>query len=298
MNSTHLAGIVPIANLKTNYEIAIPPYLLPIETGFTAIQKSVHECAVAGCNTIWIVANQDTAPIVRKVLGEYVYDPVHYNNRLAGYNISEYRKEIPIYYTGIRDKDRDRRDSYGWSVLHGIHSAWWVSFKISKWMIPEKYYISFPMGIYDYEAVRKHRILISSRDKNFFTTYNGKTVKDNVPLSFTMKKDDFIYCRRNVNKLTTREYLPPAEGEKYPSKKLPFKDRWSARWFDLQTVFDKTDEENSLKLELDWYHDLSSFEGYREYLGSNNRISVPIKQLTKPQKHGRIFKKSGDSDEE
>ncbi|HAW81104.1 MAG TPA: hypothetical protein DCX27_16180, partial [Balneola sp.] len=127
MISTHLAGIIPVANLKTDHDIPTPPYLLPVAPGFTCIQRAVHECALAGCNSIWIVANQDMAPIVRKVIGEWTYDPVHYNNRLAakGNAVSHYRKEIPIYYTGIRDKDRDRRDSYGWSVLHGIHSVWW-----------------------------------------------------------------------------------------------------------------------------------------------------------------------------
>ena len=33
---------------------------------------------MAGCNTIWIVANDDLAPIVRKIVGEWVYDPVYY----------------------------------------------------------------------------------------------------------------------------------------------------------------------------------------------------------------------------
>jgi hypothetical protein len=290
--STHLAGIIPVANLKTDHDIPTPPYLLPVAPGFTCIQRAVHECALAGCNSIWIVANQDMAPIVRKVIGEWTYDPVHYNNRLAakGNAVSHYRKEIPIYYTGIRDKDRDRRDSYGWSVLHGIHSVWWVTFKISKWTIPEKYFVSFPMGVYDYKTIRKNRRLISSRDKNFFSTFNGQTVKNNLPLSFTMRKDDFIFCRRNVNKLTTKEYLPPLEGEKYPSKKRPLADRWSARWFNFDTVFDKTEEENSLKKELDWFYDISSWDGYREYLGSEHTVDVPIKQLTKTHLHGRIFK--------
>ena len=297
MISTHLAGIIPVANLKTDYDIPTPPCLLPIEVGFTCIQRAVHECAVAGCNSIWIVANQDMAPIVRKVVGEWTYDPVHYHNTLAGKFVKEYRKEIPIYYTGIRDKDRDRRDSYGWSVLHGIHSAWWATFKISKWTIPEKYFVSFPMGVYEYKTLRKNRRLISCRDQNYFSTFNGQTVKNNLPLSFTMRKEDFIICRRNVNKLTTREYLPPLEGEQYPAGKRPFADRWSARWFDFDVVFDKTEEKDSLKHELEWFYDISDWDGYREYLGSEHTVEVPIKQLTKPRKHGRLFEQLGDLDE-
>ena len=115
----HLAGIIPVANLKTDMGIQTPEILLPINTSFTAIQKSVFECAMAGCNTIWIVANDDLAPIVRKIVGEWVYDPVYFNKPVAF--SSEQRKEIPIYYIPIHPKDRDRRDSYGWSILYGAY---------------------------------------------------------------------------------------------------------------------------------------------------------------------------------
>ena len=137
---THVAGIIPLANLKTNHSSVIPAGMLPVDADFTAVQKSVFECAIAGCQTIWIIANQDLAPIVRKTVGEWVYDPVYYNRTMTKFH-SEVRKEIPIYYVPINAQDRDRRDSYGWSVLHGVNSAWWVGNKISKWLVPEKYFI-------------------------------------------------------------------------------------------------------------------------------------------------------------
>ena len=267
----HVVGIIPLANLRTDHDLDIPSCMLPVEGGFTAIQKSVFECAMAGCKTIWIVANQDYAPIIRKTVGEWVYDPVYYVRTKTKF-YKEVRKEIPIYYVPINDRDRDRRDSYGWSVLHGIYSAWWVGNKISKWLIPEKYFVSFPMGVYDIYSLRQHRQDIADRRFNFFLTYGGKTVKDNVPLPFAMRGEDFISCRRNVNKLTTREYLPPLEGQKYPSQKLPLNQRWSARTFDFDTVFDKVEETKAKKIELDWYHDISFWSEYRAFLGSGNVI--------------------------
>ena len=92
----HLAGIIPIANIDSSHKLRTPEILLPIGDGFTAIQKSVFECALAGCNTIWIIANDDLAPIVRKIIGEWTYDPVYYNTNTK-YS-SEQRKEITIYY--------------------------------------------------------------------------------------------------------------------------------------------------------------------------------------------------------
>jgi len=285
--SVHVAGIIPLANLETDYDMEVPVCMLPLNAGFTAIQKSVFECAMAGCDTIWIVANADLAPIVRKTVGEWVHDPVYYNRTMTKF-YTEVRKEIPIYYVPIDVRDRDRRDSYGWSVLHGVNSAWWVGNKISKWLVPEKYFISFPLAAYDIYSIRDHRKKIASKNFNFFVTHNNQTVKDNLPLSFTMTGEDFIQCRRNVNKLTTREYLPPAEGEKFPSQRLPLEQRWSAKHFEFQTVFEKVDQTNHSQMEVEWFYNLSSWENYRAFLGSDNIIKKPYKGLTGPHQHAKI----------
>ena len=282
----HLAGIIPVANLKTDFGLMTPEVLTPVGASFTAIQKSVFECAMAGCNTIWIVANDDLAPIVRKVVGEWTYDPVYYS-RMGRYN-SEKRKEIPIYYVPIHPKDRDRRDSYGWSVLYGAHSAWWCAHKISKWIIPEKYYVSFPMATYDVYSIREHRDTIKHKNNNFFLSHNGETVKDNKPIAFTFTGEDFKQCRRSVNKQTTREYLPPSLGEQYPSQKMPLSERWSARHFTLQKIFEKVDATTAKIVNLDWYYDISSWKGYCDYLGSSFSIETPPDYLTKPHTHVKI----------
>jgi len=285
---THVAGIIPLANLVTDHELDIPSCLLPVDAGFTAIQKSVFECALAGCRTIWIVANQDLAPVVRKSVGEWVYDPVYFNrNRVRFYK--EIRKEIPIYYVPISERDRERRDSYGWSVLHGIYSAWWVANKISKWVVPEKYFISFPMGVYDIYRLREQRRKIANPNKNFFMTHNNHTVKANLPLPFAIRGEDYIQCRRNVNKLTTRGYYFPTEGEKYPSKKLPLHERWSARNFDFNLVFDKAREEDAEKVELDWFYNMSNWQEYRHFLGSENLVKKPYEGLIKPHIHAKML---------
>ena len=138
----------------------LPQVMLPVNNGFSAIQKSVFECAMAGCKTIWIVANNDLAPVVRKHIGDWVYDPVYYERTFTKF-YSDHRREIPIYYVPIHPKDRDRRDSYGWSILYGVYSSWYTAYKISKWITPQNYYVSFPMSIYDVYAIREYRQNIS-----------------------------------------------------------------------------------------------------------------------------------------
>ncbi len=283
----HLAGIIPVANLQTDFDFKFPEVLLPLNNGFTCIQKSVVECAYAGCSTIWIVANPDLAPIVRKTIGDWIYDPVYLGRSRYGEG-SESRREIPIYYCNILPKNMDRRDSYGWSVLSGIYAAWLTSNKISKWIAPEKYYVSFPMGVYDIYKIRENRKLISDVDCNFILSVDGKTVKDNLPLSFTMFGDDYLECRRDVNKKTTKQFYNTVEGEQYPSKKLPLDERWSARKFEFSDVFDRLSVDTAHNYSPEHFYDISTWAGYQNYMTSDFILEIPYYMLTKTRTHAKI----------
>jgi len=294
---THVAGIIPLANLQTDFEMPMPECLTLVDPGFSAIQKAVFECAMAGCQTIWIIANDDTAPIVKKMIGEWTYDPVYYSRKYTVFP-SEHRKEIPIYYVPIHPKDRDRRDSYGWAVLHGVNSAWRVSNIISHWVVPHKYFVAFPMSAYNVYTLKKFRSKISDFENNFFLTHGGKSVKDNLPLPFTLFGEDYIQCRRHVNKTTTREYLNPGPDEKYPQKKLPLNERWSARSFDFDVIFHKINENNAHHQELEWHYDISKWEQYQAFMGSENFIQKPSKGLTKAHKHVKLPYREGELDDD
>ena len=286
--SIHLSGIIPIANYETELHTSFPELLLPASDGFNLIQKSVHECALAGCNTIWIVANDDMAPIIRKTVGDWVYDPVYYKRDMESKFYSQLRKEVPIYYVGIKPKDQDKRDSYGWSILEGIHAAYMTSYKISKWLTPEKYYISFPFGVFDIYFIRQHRKLIRDKNKNLFFKYNGLSVADNQYLPFTMTGEDFKLCRRAINKKTTRGYLPPLPDQQYPSQKLPLQERWSARHFTLSDIYEPLITMPHESVDLEWHYNISSWQNYVEYISSGNLINKPLDDLTRPRQHVTI----------
>ena len=286
--SIHLSGIIPIANYETDLRTSFPELLLPVTDGFSLIQKSVYECAAAGCNTIWIVANDDLAPIIRKTVGDWVYDPVYYKRDMESKFYSQLRKEVPIYYVGIKPKDQNKRDSYGWSILEGIHAAYMTSLKISKWLTPEKYFISFPFGVFDIYFIRQHRKLIRNKQQNLFFKHNGQSVVNNQYLPFTMTGEDFKLCRRAINQKTTREYLPPSPNHQYPTQKLPLAERWSARYFELDEIFDAVDETNANKVELAWYYDVSCWDGYRDFLASDFSLNKPADHLTKPRQHATL----------
>ena len=279
----HLGGIIPVANFDDTFGLKYPWCMLPVDEGFTMIQKSVFECAMAGCQTIWIVVNDNLAPLLKKVVGEWTYDPVYYFRKDKYYK--DKRKEIPIYYVPIHPKDRQRRDSYGWSALYGMHSAWYVSSRLSKWIVPEKYYISFPHSIFNIYSLRSMRADILNHRDNFFLSHNNLTVKDNMFLPFTMFGEDFKLCRRHVNSETTKTFYNTEEGEKYPSKKLPINERWSARQFDIKTVFSQVNETNKRAHEVDWFWDACDWAGYRNFMASSTYIQKPSENLTKARKH-------------
>ena len=146
------------------------------------------------------------------------------------------------------------------------------------------------MSIYDYRILRKLRPLIQDTNKNFTLTYNNKTVTEDLPISFTMKGDDYLQCRRNINKITTREYLPPSPGS-LPSQRRPLNERWSARFFDLPTVFQKLNLKKSNRHELDWFYDIREWDQYRSYMASDNRVSVPYYEIYKPRTYNLAPKK-------
>jgi len=137
--------------------------------------------------------------------------------------------------------------------------------------------------------LRQHRLCIANKDKNFFLSYEDKIIKDNLPIAFTFTGDDFIKCRRDLNRKTTREYLPPLPGHRYPSQKRPLVERWSARTFDLKAVFEKLNIENAAITPVESFYDLSAWEQYCQFLGRENKlIRKPYKELIKARQHVKL----------
>lgn len=271
MSRFHLAGIIPVSSIKLNFNLPYHPCLLPIEDDYTFLHRSIMECAWAGCETIWIVMDMDITPVIRKVVGDYVYDPVNYY-RPMDVDKTAKKTAIPIYFTTMDVRNRGKRDCYGWSIIEGAYMAYRVSNQLSKWIIPDKYYVSFPWALYPPEIIREHRRSISS-NSNFMITSNGEGVKQNKYLGFTFGQQDFIDCRAHVRKEGTGKYIATEVG--IPREKLPPEERWSARHFELSDVFSKLSEQDTNYLDLDYYHDVTSWDGYKSYMTSGQNIEKP-----------------------
>lgn len=283
-SNTHIAGIVPMAGQDLNFNFDWHDSLMPLAPGYLALERSVIECAHAGCDTIWLVCNDDASPLVRHRIGEMVEDPVwaKRNSKIA----SQYKRKIPIFYVPVHPKDRERRDCLSWSVLHGALTCFKISSGISKWVVPKKYYISFPYGVYDPELVRAHRKDILG-DKNLFFSFQGQSVRDGLYTSFTMDKNDFLEYRRVIRQEGTGIYENPEPG-RLPHTKLPKADRYSARNFTLDKVFGRAKLELSNVIDLPWYYSIDGWDKYCEFLSSGQKIEKP-KGILLPDKKWKLI---------
>jgi len=266
VNTFHLAGIVPVAGQKLDFNFPWHDCLQPINKNYLAVERAVLECAYAGCETIWVVCHNDMQPLIRYRLGDYILDPVDLQ-RTRFTAIGEQR-EIPIYYVPIHPKDRDKRDCLGWSILHGALTAYWLSRTISKWVIPDKFYAAFPYGVYDPIEIQPFRKIISSKTP-FCISYEDKTIKDNEYLGFTFDGEDFKNCRRIVRKEGTGEFYG------YDTERIPVEKRWSARFFALDKIFRYVNMEGAEKLKTSWYYNIDNWENLCEYLGSKEKLDKP-----------------------
>ena len=265
-----------------------PDTLLPVGPGYTMIEAAVIEAAHAGCNTIWIVCNDDTSPLIRHHIGDFIQDPLHFYNRYES-RMKDRRIRIPIFWVPVHPKDRDKRDCLSWSIIQGALTALKISDSISKWFIPDKYYVSFPYGLFDPEELRPLRQKIATMD-NFYISNKGETVENNHYCSFTFGKEEFIEYRRNIRKGTGAYTTEIVDERGIPRSKLPIEQRWSARFFGLNDVFTGVSLENSEFYDAVDFHNLGNWKHYRKYLASELAESIkrPSKELFSYKEFNRI----------
>lgn len=290
----HLAGIVPVAGQPLDFEQPWPDCLMPIAPDYSLIEAAVAECAYAGCDTIWIICNDDISPLIKKKLGDFVKDPV-YAFRRYEWKPDETVRNIPIYYVPVHPKDRDKRDCLGWSVVYGSLCIFRIADEISRWVVPNKYYVSFPYGFFPSWQLREHRKLISSSD-NFYLSHNGKTMKDGLYSSFTFGKEEFMAFRRVIRTGTGR-FRPGSDWREHDT--LPIEERWSARFFPIEKVFEPFDLQKANEIKVDNFWNISSWQEYKQFISDNveKEIKRPTKTILTRQKCKPIAKNYLDSDE-
>ena len=263
MGRLTMPAIIPVAGMSTDFGMEWDSSLVPIAPNYTALEATVYECLHAGCTSIWVVANDDSAPLLRHRLGEYATDiDSIQRGHFATFGNTKHI-EVPIYYVPIHPKHRDKVDNYAWSVIYGANVAYWIHTKFSRWTQPDRYYISFPMGMMDPKEVLKYRSVLR-KNAPFYFSHKGQTVKDGVPLSFVLDPEEW---RRAKSTITTNAsyYKVPPPGE-MPSEPLPKEDRYVSLAYGLEDVFG--DGPGGTVEEMNSFYDLTTWSGYVKFISS------------------------------
>lgn len=292
-----MAGIIPVAGPDLNFNFPWHDSLQPIGRDYLAVERSVVECATAGCNAIWVVCHDDMQPLIRYRLGEAAHDPGPLNAPKVKF-LRMYKRTVPIYYVPVPVKERKSKDSFVWSIIRGAKTAEYISKSISKWTIPTKYFVSFPYGLYasHYTGVGQERRPIHSQ-KNHFFSYNGKTALDNEFLGLTLGMDDIDEAIFRIKKALTGgvfrdETSPFDENLSIPEEMSPglktHKYGPLSMGFAFAHLKDKLGDSNIR--EVPWFFDISTWEGYREYHASEYDMKRPIEFILKYREMVPLFR--------
>ena len=287
----HLAGIIPVAGSTSEFGFDWDGSLIPVAPSLSAIEYAVHECALLGCETIWIVCNDDTSPLLRHRLGDYVRNADSLQRGSFIEFSSTAYTDIPIYYVPIHPAHRNKIDCYPWSIIHGANVAYWLCRRLSRWLIPDRYYISFPFGVYSHTTLGEARTHMRSKEA-FYFSFEGKTVRDGLPLGFTIDTAEWKRAR-DIIKSNSRSYYPPEPGEGMPSRRLPKEERYVSRNYGLREVFAAAPTDATIN-ELNWFYDLTKWDGYCKLLSSTHRseLQAPSKLLFP----GSVLNKLGEQE--
>jgi hypothetical protein len=289
---SHLTGIVPIAGQRrVDYVFPWHDCLMPLDKDYYAIQRSVYECALAGCNVIWIVSDLEFQPLIKEIVGEWIMDPISIDRDKIKEEFDHRR--IPIYYMPIHPKDIERRDCLGWSILYGANVANKISRKISKWAVSDRFWVSFPQGIYDPSEIEKfrrgkgQRSPINYPNNNFCLTYEGKNVTNGIQAGFTINQEQVERLTKRFRTLEVGKQYE-IDGKKHHRSS---KDSFTGRFFSLDKVFETLYDDAELEtMELQEFYQIDTFSGYRQLMGSDLNLEKP-RAITRFERKKRRWRK-------
>lgn len=281
LNTTHIAGIVPCAGQALDFNMPWHDVLQPIAQNFLAVERAVLECATAGCETIWVICEVKMQPLIRYRLGDYVEDPAWNRNKKFVKFPSLLKKQIPIYYIPINAKDIETKNSIPWSIIYGSLCAQNICAKVSTYLKPKTYYVSFPFGVYPSHIVRKYRNEIA-KGGNVILEYNGKSFKDNEYLAFSFGNDDLVKFKQIFREKSSKIFDTSQPKEewidgRYPTKKLPLHLRYSGRFLTIKDVFEKFNNYSNI-ITVDWYNKIDNWIDYSKYISENLSRERPMKR--------------------
>lgn len=249
---------------------------MPLNKNYTALHRSVLECAIVGCTSIWVIAEKKHIPLLKAVVGTFVEDP--YVDSLPIEFKEQFRMRIPIFYSPIPFKDLSKRDCYGRTILMGAFYASQIAGRLSNSVVPDKFYVSFPQSAFPIWKLAKQRKIIKSTNINFYLSSEGKTIKDGSEYSFTFFQNDLKRFLKDFREQDSGASVGESgTGKLYTLRKLPASERYSARFLGLDEVFRTAIMDGATIEDCGPNYNISTWEGYTEYIKNSYLYHMPKK---------------------
>jgi hypothetical protein len=227
---------------------------------------------MVGCSSIWVVVEKRYIPLMKSVVGSYVEDPI-----LAQLPVEfkdNFTMRIPIWYVSLPVRDLGRRDCYGRSILAGAEYASNTASKLSDKLRPEKFYVSFPESVYSPWILQRHRKSVKSINKNLFLTVENKSIKDGVPVGFSMFIEDYDRYKKDFRTMDLGAWMGTTLKD---LKRRPIEDRNTASKLTLDEVFRSATLDGAVIQGLTNAYNVSTWDGYAKYMASNKFYKMPKK---------------------
>jgi len=256
----NIAGCIPVEGKKL-FNFAWHDCFLPVGDGITALERSLYDCAYAGCSSIWITCPYDILPFIKKMIGDFITDPIYRMEIFENYNT----KRIPVYYVPLRVLDYDRKESLGWSVINSAMWAKKVTSKFSEHLIPRKFFVSVPYGIHDPEILKEYRGQFASKT-NVVIEHNEESVFSGAYLPFTFDSKDFEEVLSSTKEKIKKRfdkcaYVPVSEH--IFAKDLPFDE-----------FFECLRGKEHCTQVTPWYYKADSWKGYQRYTSTEHTLDL------------------------
>lgn len=269
--TNHTAGIIPVSGARLNFGFDWHDCMMPVGFNYLAVERCALECAYAGCSSIWLVSTDNIIPLLRNRMRDFILDPIYQDVRFTNwqhnlYNVKNSRV-IPIFYLSIPPKAIDRADSLAYSVVYGAAFSSKIASRVSEWVVPDTYYVSFPYGAYEPAHARMCRKRILKK-LPVMLEYEGKTVRDNEYLGFSFTNKD-IPDFMKIIKAGVRKTYTDENGE---LRNLPKEQQYEATKYNLGKVFGNYNPPDLFTRKLKWYYNISSWNLYRKFIGTPQNL--------------------------
>lgn len=262
-----LVGIVPVYGVhEQSRRLPWHQCLMPIAKDYLAIERSIHECAVIGCDSIWVICPQKITLLLREYIGDWIYDPrTIYKRKLGKYDCVHMR-QIAIYYVPIKFIGLNEISSFAYSVLYGAYISNLAANTLSKYFSPYKWYVSNPYAVYPTFSLKDHRALLyGNNNTSFLFTFDDYSAEDGLllPFTFTMEEYDRMVENATNAMYSDTEYLTKGQTiKRITMKKM------------LAGVYEQSKHVHYI--ELDHYFTIVSWRQYCEYLGNQHGVSFHL----------------------